>query len=158
MMDSIHETNLFFVELLPGIWVSNVKTHSEKILKEKKIHDMIDCTKELTFFDSAENYILSIKHQIKKEQHAKLQIYLSKVVEIIHHTIHNSLSLLIYDPTATRKAPVLIIAYLLKYGEMTPHQTIQSYMSKSKLQPKLDEDYQQALKTFYTNVKEEYTE
>jgi AICAR transformylase/IMP cyclohydrolase PurH len=154
-MDHQMETNIFFIELLPGIWVSNVKTHSEKLLKEKKISDMIDCTKELTFFDSAENYILSIKHQIKKEQHAKLQDYLFKVTELIHHTIHNSLSLLIYDPTATRKAPVLIIAYLLRYGEMNPHQTIQSYMSKSKLQHKIDEDYQLALKNFYTVVKEE---
>jgi hypothetical protein len=147
--------NLYFVELLPGIWISNVKTHSEKILKEKKINDMIDCNKELTFFDSAENYILSIKHQIKKEQHTKLQSYLFKVTEIIHHAIHNSMSLLIYDPTATRKAPVLIIAYLLRYGEMTPHQTIQCYISKSKLHPKIDDDYQLALKNFYTTIKEE---
>jgi hypothetical protein len=155
-MDNNIEGNTYFVELLPGIWISNVKTHNEKVLKDKKISDMIDCPKELTFFDSAENYILSIKHQIKKEQHAKLQSYLFKITELIHHTIHNSMSLLIYDPTVTRKAPVLIIAYLLRYGEMTPHQTIQSFMSKSKLSPKIDDDYQLALKTFYTNVKEEF--
>jgi hypothetical protein len=157
-MENSSEAHLYFVELLPGIWVSNVKTHSEKLLKDKKINDMIDCPKELTFFDSAENYILSIKHQIKKEQHNKLQAYLFKITELIHHVIHNSNSLLIYDPSATRKAPVLIIAYLLRYGEMTPHQTIQSYMSKSKLQPKIDDDYQLALKTFYTKIKEEIDE
>ena len=38
-MDSSIEGNTFFVELLPGIWISNLKTHNEKVLKEKKISE-----------------------------------------------------------------------------------------------------------------------
>ena len=65
---------------------------------------------------------------------------------------------MIYDPLITRKAPVLIIAYLLRYGKLRPEQTIQSFISKSKVPIKLDEDYQLALKIFYRNVETTSTE
>ena len=113
---------------------------------------MIDCNKELNFFDGAENYIISIKNQIKKDQHHKLQNYLMKITEVIQQTILKSDTLIIYDPNISRKAPVLIIAYLLRYGELRPEQTIQSFISKSKVPIKIDEDYQLALKIFYKNL------
>jgi hypothetical protein len=143
---------LFVVEFLPGIWITNTKSLTERFLKQKKIKEMIDCNKELNFFESAENYIISIKHQIKKDQHHKLQTYLLKITEVIHQTILDGDTLLIYDPLITRKAPVLIIAYLLRYGQLRPEQTIQSFLSKSKVPIKLDEDYQLALKIFYKNI------
>jgi hypothetical protein len=140
------------VEFLPGIWISNTKSLSESFLNKKKIKEMIDCNKELNFFESAENFIISIKNQIKKDQHLKLQAYLLRITEVIHQTIINADTLLIYDPHITRKAPVLIIAYLLKYGQLRPEQTIQSFISKSKIPIKMDEDYQLALKLFYKNL------
>ena len=149
---SNNSISTFVVEFLPGIWISNTKSLSESFLKQKKIKEMIDCNKELNFFESADNYIISIKHQIKKDQHHKLQSYLLKITEVIHQTILNADTLLIYDPLITRKAPVLIIAYLLRYGHLRPEQTIQAFLSKSKVPIKIDEDYQLALKIFYKNI------
>ena len=74
-------------------------------------------------------YIISIKNQIKRDQHQKLQTYLLKITEVIHYTILNADTLIIYDPLITRKAPVLIIAYLLRYGQLRPEQTIQSLLA-----------------------------
>jgi hypothetical protein len=144
----------FAVEFLPGIWLSNTKMFSETFLKQKKIKEMIDCNKELNFFDGAENYIIAIKNQIKKDQHIKLQSYLLKITDVINQTILNAESLLIYDPEITKKGPVIIIAYLLKYGNLRPEQTIQSFMSKCKLPIKMNEDYQLSLKIFYKKIQE----
>ncbi len=145
-------TSNFIVEFLPGIWISNTKLLSEKFLKQKKIKDIIDCNKELIFFDGIENYIIAIKNQIKKDKHTQLQKYLHKISDIINQTILDSESLLIYDPNITNKGPVLIIAYLLKYGMLRPEQTIHSFMSKCKIPIKMDENYQLGLKIFYKNL------
>ncbi len=145
-------SSLFIVEFLPGIWISNTKSLSEKFLKQKKIKDMIDCDKELNFFEGSENYIIAIKNQIKKDQHLKLQSYLLKITEVIHQTILKGETLLIYDPLSTKKAAVLIISYLLKYGQLRPEKAIHSFMSKSKIPIRLDEDYQLALKFFYKKI------
>ena len=158
MSNERQSISTFVVEFLPGIWITNTKSLSERFLKQKKIKEMIDCNKELNFFESAENYIISIKNQIKRDQHHKLQKYLLKITEVIHQTILNADTLMIYDPLITRKAPVLIIAYLLRYGHLRPEQTIQSFISKSKVPIKLDEDYQLALKIFYRNVETTSTE
>ncbi len=145
-------TSHFIVEFLPGIWISNTKLLSEKFLKQKKIKEIIDCNKELIFFDGIENYIIAIKNQIKKDKHIQLQKYLHKISDIINQTILDNDSLLIYDPLITSKGPVLIIAYLLKYGMLRPEQTIQSFMSKCKIPIKIDENYQLGLKIFYKNL------
>ena len=145
-------TTTFTVEFLPGIWISNTKLLSEKFLKQKKIKEIIDCNKELTFFDGIENYIMAIKNQIKKDKHIQLQKYLHKISDIINQTILYSESLIIYDPIITSKGPILIIAYLLKYGMLRPEQTIYSFMSKCKIPIKIDENYQLGLKIFSKNL------
>jgi hypothetical protein len=144
--------SLYLIEFLPGIWISNRKTLNENLAKQKKLNTMLDCTKEMNFFDGAENFIQSIKHQIKKEQHHKLHQYLLKITEQVHTIINKGNSLLIYDPQAIKKAPIIIIAYLLRYGKMRPEQTIQSFMSKSKIPIKLEEDYQIGLKLFFKHI------
>ncbi len=152
------DISLFLIEFLPGIWISNRKILNETVAKQKKLNIMIDCTKEMNFFDGTENYIQSIKHQIKKEQHHKLHQYLIKITETIHNILNKGSSLMIYDPTSIKKAPVILIAYLLRYGKMRPEQTIQSFMSKSKIPLSIDEDYQVALKLFFKHIESTSTE
>jgi hypothetical protein len=152
------DISLFLVEFLPGIWISNRKILNENRAKQKKLNVMIDCSKEMNFFDGTENYIQSIKHQIKKEQHHKLHQYLIKITEHIYNMINKGNSLMIYDPVAIKKAPVILIAYLLRYGKMRPEQTIQSFISKSKLSVSLDEDYQIGLKLFFKHIESLSTE
>ncbi len=152
------DISLFLIEFLPGIWISNRKILNETVAKQKKLNIMIDCTKEMNFFDGTENYIQSIKHQIKKEQHHKLHQYLIKITETIHNMLNKGNSLMIYDPTSIKKAPVILIAYLLRYGKMRPEQTIQSFMSKSKIPLSIDEDYQVALKLFFKHIESTSTE
>ena len=152
------DISLFLIEFLPGIWISNRKTINETTAKQKKLNVMIDCSKEMNFFDGTENYIQSIKHQIKKEQHHKLHQYLIKITEHMYNMINKGNSLMIYDPDAIKKAPVILIAYLLRYGKMRPEQTIQSFISKSKLSVSLDEDYQIGLKLFFKHIESLSTE
>jgi hypothetical protein len=142
----------YLIEFFPGIWISNSKSLNETFLKQKRIEKMLDCEKELNFFESAENYIESIKREIKKTNHQKLYKYLLEITETLHNTILKGESLLIYDQHGNRKAPIIVIAYLMRYGQLNPVQTIDSYLSKSKLQLKISEDYQVALKFFYSQI------
>lgn len=144
---------VYLIEFLPGIWISNTKIFSEKFLKQKKINEIIDCNKSMNFFEGSENYIESIKNEIKKSNHVKLHKYLVDITQHIHQNIINGNSMLIYDQHSIKKAPVLLISYLMRYGHLTPAQTIQSYQSKSKLPLQLSQDYQYALKIFYSKIK-----
>jgi hypothetical protein len=143
---------IFMVELLPGIWLSNSKTLSERFVKQKKIKEMLDCDKDMTFFDETQNYIVAIRNQIKKDQHIKLQSYLLKATDVIHQTILNANTLVIYDPNITKKGIVLIIAYLLRYGHLKPEQTIRAISSKCKIPININEDYQLGLKILYKKL------
>ena len=143
---------VYLIEFLPGIWISNTKIFSEKFLKQKKINEIIDCNKSMNFFEGSENYIESIKNEIKKTNHIKLHKYLVDITQHIHQNIINGNSMLIYDQHSIKKAPVLLISYLMRYGHLTPVQTIQSYQSKSKLPLQLSQDYQYALKIFYSKI------
>ena len=142
----------YLIEFFPGIWISNSKSLNDSFLKHKRIEKLLDCEKELNFFDNAENYIESIKKEIKKTNHQKLYKYLLEITETLHNTILKGESLLIYDQYGNRKAPVIIISYLMRYGHLNPVQTIDSYLSKSKLPLKINDDYQTALKFFYSQL------
>ncbi len=144
----------YLIEFFPGIWISNSKTFNEKFLKQKRIDKILDCEKELNFFENAENYIESIKKEIKKTNHQKLHKYLIDITEQLHNIILKGESMVIYDPNGNRKAPVIIIAYLMRYGQLNPVQTIDSYLSKSKIPLNINEDYQLALKLLYSKIQQ----
>jgi hypothetical protein len=72
----------YLIEFFPGIWISNSKTFNEKFLKQKRIDKIIDCEKELNFFENAENYIESIKKEIKKTNHQRLHKYLIDITQV----------------------------------------------------------------------------
>ncbi len=144
----------YLIEFFPGIWISNSKSFNEKFLKQKRIDKILDCEKELNFFENAENYIESIKKEIKKTNHQRLHKYLIDITEQLHNIILNGESMVIYDPHGNRKAPVIIIAYLMRYGQLNPVQTIDSYLSKSKIPLNINEDYQLALKLLYSKIQQ----
>ena len=146
------DLNKYLIEFLPGIWLSNTISLNDNFLKQKRLTVMLNCDKEMNFFESAENYIVSIKNEIKKTNHIKLHKYLVDITQHIHQNISNGNSFLIYDPFSIKKAPVILISYLMRYGHLTPLQTIQSYQSKSKLPLQISHDYQYALKIFNSKV------
>ena len=80
---------VYLIEFLPGIWISNTKIFNEKFLKQKKINEIIDCNKSMNFFEGSENYIESIKNEIKKTNHVKLHKYLVDIKQHIHQNIIN---------------------------------------------------------------------
>uniref|UniRef100_A0A6C0E6E2 Dual specificity phosphatase catalytic domain-containing protein n=1 Tax=viral metagenome TaxID=1070528 RepID=A0A6C0E6E2_9ZZZZ len=141
-------SNHYLIEFLPGLWITNNKALSEKFYQQKKLKEMIDCTKDLKFFQEAENYIEAIKHEIKKKEHQKLHQYLLQITEYIHQHLTIGLSLLIYDPDGVRKAPVILIAYLLRYSQLTSEQIIMAFNSKSKIPIQINDDFRIALKYF----------
>jgi hypothetical protein len=138
----------YLIEFLPGLWITNNKTLSEKFYQQKKLKEMIDCTKDLKFFQEAENYIEAIKSEIKKKEHQKLHQYLLQITEYIHQHLTIGLSLLIYDPDGVKKGPVILIAYLLRYSQLTSDGIIMAFNSKSKTPIQLTDDYRIALKYF----------
>lgn len=148
------DLNKYLIEFLPGIWLSNTISVNDNFLKQKRLHVMVNCDKEMNFFESAENYIVSIKNEIKKTNHMKLYQYLINSTEKIHKAILSGKSLLIYDPHATRKGPVLLITYMMRYAHMNPVQIIDSFNSKSKIPLNINEDYQIAIKLFYKKINE----
>lgn len=148
------DLNRYLIEFLPGIWLSNTISVNDNFLKQKRLNIMVNCDKEMNFFESAENYIVSIKNEIKKTNHMKLYQYLINSTEKIHKAILSGKSLLIYDMHATRKGPVLLIAYMMRYAHMNPVQIIDSFNSKSKIPLNINEDYQIAIKLFYKKINE----
>lgn len=146
--------NPYLIEFLPGLWLSNTKTLSEKFYQQKKLKEMIDCSKDLNFFREASNYIELIKTEIKRKEHHKLHQYLLQITEYIHKHLMKGLSILIYDPDATRKAPIILIAYLMRYGQLSIDQITKVFDSKSKIPLQINDDYKTALKYLYMKLQQ----
>lgn len=144
---------MYLVEFLPGLFITD-QPQNDVFYQQKKITRVINCQKELNYFKELSNYISAIQDQIKKTEHKKLHQHLIKIIDLIHNTLLDAHSIMIYDPEGTNKAALILLAYLLKYSKLSFDQITNAFESKSRIPIKLNNNFQNALKIYYQYIKQ----
>lgn len=106
---------MFLVEIIPDFWFGD-NDISPKFIKEKDIKYIINCQEDLDFYGKSKEYIDSIKNEMMRKEINKLYKYLMQMTHHIKSNITQSEPILVMG---IKKAYLLILGYLIRYGHMS---------------------------------------
>lgn len=114
-------------EILPGLWIGDREDALNiKWLKHNKITVIINCTKSVPFPDDSNNpgigliHILrvSVHDNLEQQEIEKMKQYLEPVTAKIAEWLPNH-NILVHCYAGRQRSSSIILAYLIKYGELT---------------------------------------
>ena len=133
------------IEILPNLWISSIKNANNKGLNILcNINILINAENDLDFLDNHTNYNSHISSNIEKYEILKTHEYLIETTNFIKSNLINNKSILIFCNDAIQKSPLIIVAYLIRFGNMTKHEAINIIKSKHS-------------NAFYPNIKYEHS-
>ena len=132
-------------EILPGLWLGNIKSSLDTtFFNDKQIKCVINCTKQYPFCDDPLieiKYRLPIKNDNDIDEIEKFYNLLDAAVDQIKNNIR-SYNILVHCYDGKHRAVAVIIAYLIKYGQINLQSAIDAIKSKKPdvLDPELNFD------------------
>ena len=141
------------IEILPGIWISDSENLDSQFLEEKMINKLINIKNDLSFLGSGNKYHDMIRENMEKYEILKLVNYLKDITKFMKVSISYSENILIYGDSSFRKSPILILAFLIRYGLVNIEIAIEMIRTKiiDAFKPTLE--YENAIKLFSEAVK-----
>lgn len=118
---------MFLVEIIPDLWFSN-NDISPRFIKDKDIKYIINCQEDLAFFGKSREYIDSIRGDMLKKEIGALYKYLMQMTQHIHNNIMKGEPIL---TAGEKKAHLLIIGYLIRFGHMSLDKALMAINTKT---------------------------
>lgn len=144
-------------EILPGLWLGDIKAALDTgFLKDKQIQCVINCTDKHPFADDPIvmiKYRLPVKDNLEIAEISKLYQCLDDVADCIKQHLP-SYNLLVHCYAGKQRSAAVIIAYLMKYGQLDLNNAIAGVKSKK---PDIFEpafNFEPALKLYETQLLE----
>lgn len=106
---------MFLVEIVPDFWFGD-NNILPRFIKEKDIKYIINCQEDLAFYGKSKDYIDSIKREMMRKEIGALYKYLIQMTQHIHSNIMKGEPVLV---VGAKKAHLLILGYLIRYGHMS---------------------------------------
>ena len=113
------------IEILPDLWICKNK-HTQNIDANVII---INCMKYLNFLGKFKNYKEEIKNILKYEI-VQMYKFVVNTIENIHQMLEENKTVIVCCNNALQFSPLVIIAYLIKYGRMTKDESIKLFLTK----------------------------
>jgi protein-tyrosine phosphatase len=114
------------IEILPDLWICKNK-QTQHIDSNVVI---INCMKYLTFLGKFKNYKEEIKKNILKYEIVQMFKFVVSTIENIHCMLEENKTVIVSCNNALQFSPLVIIAYLIKYGRMTKDESIKLFLTK----------------------------
>ena len=124
------------IEIYPGLWLGNRKDSTNiNFIKKKKINCIINITKTLEHSSKVgiEKIRIPITEPDNKyysKNNIDMYDYLSDVTEFIHKKIQNFENVLVHCYDGIQRAPTVVAAFIIRYGDVVPNKSIQYIKSK----------------------------
>jgi protein-tyrosine phosphatase len=119
-------------EILSNLWLGNiVSAKNSRFFIENNINVVVNCSKDIPFYhNNTKNYRISIHDNLEEEEINKFYDYLNKIIPLIHDHLLNNDKILVHCYAGKQRSASIICCYLMKYGNMTLKQSIESIKSK----------------------------
>lgn len=118
---------MFLVEVIPDLWFGDTNI-LPRFIKEKDIKYIINCQEDLVFYGKSREYIDSIRNQMLRKEIGALYKYLIQMTQHIYSNLIKGEPVLIIG---LKKAPLLLLAYLIRYGHMSLDKALKAINTKT---------------------------
>ena len=121
------------IEILPDLWICKNK----QLKKYDDNYYLINCSESLSFLGKFKEYKDEIKQNILKYEIVQLYKFIISTIDKIHDLLLNNRTIIISCNTSLQLSPLVIIAYIIKYGKLEKLEAITLFKTKK---PDLLED------------------
>ena len=122
-------------QILSNLWLGDIRIAKNKLFfDENNIKVVINCSKDIPFYSNYTNNIrISVDDSLKNKDINLLYEYIPKAVEYIHNNILESNNILIHCYAGKQRSASIVVAYLMKYGNLSLKDSILSVCSKREI-------------------------
>ena len=119
-------------EILPNLWLGDIRSARNKaFFEDNNINIVINCSKDIPFYSNyTKNFRISIDDNLEKSEIDRFYLYIDKAVNLINNEILNSKNILVHCYAGKQRSAALVSAYLMKYGNISLKEAIDSVKSK----------------------------
>lgn len=119
------------MEFICGLWVGDYKNkNSDVFLGEKNINILINLSDDLSYLNNKKEFNDIILSNIKKYEDIRLSDYLYKITSYIYNNLQISKNILIYCKRNENYNELILLAYLLRYGNININKSIDIIRTK----------------------------
>lgn len=143
-----------FHEILPGLWIGDAEAAENlRFLKNKNITCIINCTDNIPFVEDSQivhKIRLSVKDNLERTEITKLYKLLNTTVNQIYSLLPNH-RILIHCKAGRQRSATIIVAYLMKFGNLSKKEAIEILQSKRLTCFRPGVNFEPALDRFQTD-------
>lgn len=108
-------------EIIPNLWISNLQVANDLInISSKNIQVIINCSRDYSTCNVKYNYRVPVSAAAGEysKQCEILYNYIPETVDYIYNKIMNRMKVLVCCPTGKQQSATLVVAYIMKYGQV----------------------------------------
>ena len=119
------------IEFIGGLWIGKeIDRRSDNFLSDKGINITINCSEDLEFLNNKKEYNNIILENIKRYEDIRLSEYLYKITDYIYKNLNINKNILIYCKKNEDFYLLILLAYLLRYGNIDLLKSIEIIRTK----------------------------
>jgi len=122
-------------QILSNLWLGDIRIAKNKLFfNENNINIVINCSKDIPFYSNyTENIRISVDDSLEDKDINLLYEYIPKAVEYINNNIIESKNILVHCYAGKQRSASIVVAYLMKYGNMNLKDSILAICSKREI-------------------------
>jgi len=122
-------------QILSNLWLGDIRIAKNKLFfNENNINIVINCSKDIPFYSNyTENIRISVDDSLEDKDINLLYKYIPKAVEYINNNIIESKNILVHCYAGKQRSASIVVAYLMKYGNMNLKDSILAICSKREI-------------------------
>ena len=123
-------------EIYPGLWLGDINSAlDKKFLHSKKITCIFNCTRSLPFIEDpyvTAKYRVAVMDNLEDEEIQKMYKLLNPTINKLF-TMLNDNNVLVHCHKGKQRSATVIIAYLMKFANMTKNEALYTVKTKRPL-------------------------